>query len=97
MRKAPEPARARNLPLRTTTAVVASPHPAASVWRRPWSWWKRVLLNTYDEIGDDRLIAVAAGVVFFALLAIFPTITAFVSFYGMVASYDTINDHIALL
>jgi membrane protein len=56
-----------------------------------------VLLNTYDEVGNDRLLAVAAGVVFYGLLAIFPAVTAFVSLYGMVASYDTINDHIALL
>jgi membrane protein len=56
-----------------------------------------VLLNTYEEIGNDRLLAVAAGVVFFALLAIFPAVTAFVSFYGMVASYQTVNDHLFLL
>ena len=31
------------------------------------------------------------------LLAIFPAITAFVSLYGLVASYSTINDHISLL
>jgi membrane protein len=73
---------------------IASPR---SLTRRPWAWWKQVLLNTYAEIGDDRLVAVAAGVVFYALLAIFPAVTAFVSLYGLVASYDTINDHISLL
>ena len=65
--------------------------------RRPWAWWKQVLINTYEEINNDRLLAVAAGVVFYALLAIFPAITAFVSLYGLVASYDTINEHISLL
>jgi membrane protein len=35
--------------------------------------------------------------VFYALLAIFPAVAAFVSLYGMIASYSTINDHIALL
>ena len=90
------PARPADLPRRTAKAVVATPS-VVSVWRRPFPWWKQVLLNTTNEVGDDRLIAVAAGVVFFALLAIFPTITAFVSFYGLFASYDTINDHIALL
>jgi len=71
--------------------------PRVSPYRMPWSWWRQVLLNTYNEIGNDRLLAVAAGVVFYALLAIFPAVTAFVSFYGMVASYQTINDHLYLL
>jgi membrane protein len=68
-----------------------------SPYRMPWPWWRQVLLNTYEEIGNDRLLAVAAGVVFYALLAIFPAVTAFVSLYGMVASYQTINDHLYLL
>ena len=78
---------------------LAAPSEAASpgLLQRPWSWWKRVLVNTYREIGNDRLLAVAAGVVFYGLLAIFPAVTAFVSLYGLVASYEIINDHIALL
>ena len=79
----------------TSVSVAAVPRPG--LLRRPWAWWKRVVLNTYAEIGNDRLLAVAAGVVFYALLAIFPAVTAFVSLYGMVASYSTINDHISLL
>jgi membrane protein len=71
--------------------------PRAAVWRRPWPWWKQVLLNTWQETGRDRLTAVAAGVVFYALLAIFPAITAFVSLYGLIANQDTISEHISLL
>ena len=63
----------------------------------PWPWWRRVLLNTYEEIGNDRLLSVAAGVVFYALLAIFPAITAFVSCYGLFANYSTIDQHLSLL
>lgn len=70
---------------------------AASPYRMPWPWWKRVLVNTYREIGRDRLVAVAAGVVFYALLAVFPAITAFVSFYGLFADYATISSHLDLL
>jgi membrane protein len=82
------------VPLGTASASAAV---SVSLMQRPWAWWKQVLLNTYQEIGNDRLLAVAAGVVFYALLAIFPAVTAFVSLYGMVASYATINNHIALL
>jgi membrane protein len=85
-------------------AQVAAPEPdglaataRVSPYRQTWPWWRQVLFNTYTSIGDDRLLAVAAGVVFYALLAIFPTITAFVSFYGLFASYSTIGDHLFLL
>jgi len=64
---------------------------------QPWRFWRRVLLNTYEQINKDRLLAVAAGVVFYALLAIFPAVTAFVSLYGLFASPETVSEHIQLL
>ena len=45
---------------------------ATSPWLIPWAGWKDILWRTYGQIGDDRLLAVAAGVVFYGLLAIFP-------------------------
>src|SRR6188474_2028907 len=58
------------------------------VWPKgaPWRWWRDVLIDTYEAMGKDRLLAVAAGVVFYALLAMVPAITAFVSFYGLFAT-----------
>ena len=53
-------------------------------------------MKTYGQIGDDRLLAVAAGVVFDGLLAIFPAVTAFVSLYGLFAKASTISDHLSL-
>jgi membrane protein len=41
-------------------------------------------------------MAVAAGVVFFSLLAIFPAITALVSLYGLFADARSIADHLSL-
>jgi len=69
---------------------------ATSPWQIPWTGWKDILRRTYREIGDDRLLAIAAGVVFFGLLALFPAITALVSCYGLLADYATINDHLAI-
>ena len=46
---------------------------------------------------DDRLLAVAAGVVFYGLLALFPAVTALVSCYALVVEPQTINDHLAFL
>jgi membrane protein len=45
-------------------------------------------------MGHDRLIAVAAGVTYYGLLAIFPAIAAFVSLYGLVADPSTIEGHL---
>src|SRR3954467_6522148 len=69
---------------------------ATSPWQIPWAGWKDILWRTYGQIGDDRLLAVAAGVVFYGLLAIFPAVTAFVSLYGLFAKASTISDHLTL-
>jgi membrane protein len=63
----------------------------------PAKGWKDILWRTYEEIGNDRVLAVAAGVVFYGLLALFPAITALVSLYALVADAQTINDHLAML
>lgn len=63
----------------------------------PWAGWKDILWRTYPRIDDDRLLATAAGVVFFGLLAIFPAVTALVSFYGLFADPRTIGDNLRTL
>jgi membrane protein len=50
----------------------------------------------YASVNDNRLLAVAGGVVFFSLLAIFPAIAAFVSLYGLIADASTIDSHLSL-
>ena len=56
-------------------------------------WWE-ILQGTYARIGRDRILATAAGVVFYGLLAIFPAITALVSSYGLFADPATISDNL---
>jgi membrane protein len=63
----------------------------------PAKGWKDVLWRTYAEVSQDRLVAVAAGVTFYTLLAIFPAIAAFVSVYGLFANPATVSDHLASL
>ena len=60
-----------------------------------WIFWKQVLYRTYQEINDDRLLALAAGVVFYGLLALFPAVTALVSSYALFSDASTIGDHLA--
>ena len=54
-------------------------------WEIPWAGWKDIFWRVYASVNDNRLLAVAAGVVFYSLLAIFPAIAAFVSLYGLIA------------
>jgi membrane protein len=49
--------------------------------------WKDIFWRTYQRINDNRLLAVAAGAVFYGLLALFPGITALVSLYGCLPAH----------
>jgi membrane protein len=66
-------------------------------WEIPLKGWKDILWRAYQQIGENRLLAVAAGVVFYGLLAVFPAVTALVSLYGLFASTAAISDHLSLL
>ena len=70
---------------------------AVSPWQIPWKGWKDILIRTYQQFGEDRLLAVAAGVVFYGLLALFPAITAIVSSYALFAKGSTIAEHMSML
>jgi membrane protein len=65
-------------------------------WEIPWAGWKDIIWRVYASVNDTRLLAVAAGVVFYSLLAIFPAIAAFVSLYGLIADASTIDSHLSL-
>jgi membrane protein len=69
---------------------------AETPWQIPWRGWKDIVWRTYQQTGEDRLFAVAAGVVFYGLLAVFPALTALVSLYGLFASPAAIGDHLSL-
>jgi membrane protein len=56
--------------------------------------WKDIVLRLYREFNHDRLLLVAAGVTFYAILALFPAIAALVSIYGLVADPISINQHL---
>jgi membrane protein len=62
----------------------------------PWRGWKDIVVRTYQETQEDRLLALAAGVVFFSLVALFPAIAAGVSFYALFADAGTIGKHLSL-
>jgi membrane protein len=63
----------------------------------PWRGWKDIVVRTYRETQDDRLLALAGGVAFFSLAALFPAIAAGVSFYALFADAGTIGKHLSLV
>ena len=68
---------------------------ATAPWQIPWRGWKDILWRTYEEISEDRLLAIAAAWSSSGCSRLFPAITAFVSLYGLFA--DGIDDQRASL
>ncbi|WP_395457435.1 YihY/virulence factor BrkB family protein (plasmid) [Azospirillum melinis] len=60
----------------------------------PKKGWKDILLRVWDEQSKDNVSMLAAGVAYYALLAIFPAIAALVSIYGLVADPATIESQL---
>jgi membrane protein len=56
--------------------------------------WKDIARRVYEGISDDRILANAAAVTFYALLALFPGIAALVSIYGLFADPGSITSHL---
>ncbi len=67
---------------------------ADAPWRIPPLGWKDILWRTYGNLGRSGLPSVAGGVAFYALLAIFPAIAAFISVYGLFLDPGTIARHL---
>ena len=63
----------------------------------PLRGWKDILWRIYEDIGKHRLLLAAAGVTFYAMLAVVPAITALVSLYGLFAKASTINSHLSFI
>lgn len=63
----------------------------------PATGWKDILWRVYAQMQEDRLLAVAAGVVFYMLLALFPALTALVSLYGLFTDASAIAGQLSLL
>jgi membrane protein len=60
----------------------------------PAPGWKDIIWRVYQNIGSDRVIALAAGVTFYSILALFPAVAALVALYGLFADPGTIAAHL---
>lgn len=59
--------------------------------------WRDVAIAVGKGISANRIFLIAAGVTFYAILALFPAIAALVSIYGLFANPSTIASHLNML
>lgn len=69
---------------------------AAAPSQIPWPGWKDILLRTWEQVQNDRVLTLAGGVSFYSLIALFPAIAAGVSCYALFADAGTIGKHVNL-
>ncbi|MCP3402004.1 MULTISPECIES: YihY/virulence factor BrkB family protein [unclassified Bradyrhizobium] len=67
---------------------------AASPSEIPAKGWKDILLRVYNNISEHRIMALAAGMTYYSILAIFPAIAALVAVYGLFSDPMTISKHL---
>lgn len=59
--------------------------------------WRDALLRTGQQLQRDRVAMIAAGVAFFALLALFPAIAAAVSIWGLVFEPNAVEHQLQIV
>jgi membrane protein len=67
---------------------------AASPSDIPAKGWKDILWRLYGNISDHRILALAAGMTYYGILAIFPALAALVAIYGLFSDPATIAKHL---
>lgn len=63
----------------------------------PLPGWKDILWRLYRAINEDRILLTSAGATFYLLLALVPSLSAFVSVYGLFNDTSTVLHHVDLL
>jgi len=56
--------------------------------------WKDILLRVYSNVSEHRNLALAAGMTYYSLFAIFPALAALVAVYGLFADPSAIARHL---
>lgn len=72
-------------------------HQAARLRDIPAKGWKDVALRVKEELQNDRISMVAAGIAFYGFLAIFPTLTAVISIWGLFADPADVQQQLSQL
>jgi membrane protein len=67
---------------------------AASPSDIPAKGWKDILWRVYGNVSDHRILALAAGMTYYSILAIFPALAALVAIYGLFTDPASIAKHL---
>ncbi len=67
---------------------------ATSPTEIPAKGWNDILLRVYGNIGNHRILALAAGMTYYSILAIFPALAALVAIYGFFSDPGSIANHL---
>lgn len=70
---------------------------ATSPWKMPFAGWKDIVIRTASEVSKDNVGIVAAGVSFYAFLALLPLLGAIVLSYGLLAEPQTVIDNMTAM
>lgn len=60
----------------------------------PAKGWKDIIWRVYGNISDHRILALAAGITYYSILAIFPALAALVAIYGLFSDPASIAKHL---
>lgn len=60
-----------------------------------FSGWKTILMRVKDQISENNISIISAGVAFYSFLAVFPAIAALVSIYGLAMNPESIQDQLS--
>ena len=60
----------------------------------PANGWKDILWRVYGNVSDHRILALAAGMTYYSILAIFPALAALVAIYGLFTDPASIAKHL---
>lgn len=66
---------------------------AANPWAMPYGGWLAVLKRSWQQMSEDNLSLIAAGVAFYSFLAMVPLLGAVVLSYGLIADPATVVRH----
>ena len=63
----------------------------------PARGWRDIFARVYNNFSEHRILALAAGMTFYTLLAVFPALAALVAIYGLFFDPNTITAHVDAL
>lgn len=73
--------------------MIAAPESSGEIsspWKMSFTAWKDVLVRSWSESTNDNVGLIAAGVAFYAFLALVPLLGAIVLSYGLIADTKTV-------